>query len=167
MKHTLTDLITKKHLIQQRNFTTTELCQVVGVGRPAFQEWMRYLTPSVKTPAGQGDSAIWSFADVVTAAAFKTLIKAGLARDTAALLDTLFRGPFFNFSNYRPEVDSIWVEFYLDKDRKKLGTTHLLRSTRRDVPPEKTVEDHPACRVAIGVNLTAVIIDVASAIKKI
>lgn len=148
-----------------RSFSTTEVCNIIKIGRPAFQVWMRdYLSPSIKAPGGRGDSARWSFGDLIIIKAFQTFIKAGVSRDTASFC-ARYIGPFFDMPSDLQEAKSVWYDLFLDGEGKFIASDLIINPMPADVKKKpKTRDDFKNCQVVVGVNLTQIAIEVKQAI---
>lgn len=147
-----------------KTFTTTQVCKIVGVSRPAFQVWMekKYLTPSIWVPSGPGDSAKWSYLDLVVAKTFQKLIKAGMARETAAFCAKYIQ-PQWKFSTIPPDVQAIWFQFYFNEPDKIAMRIVRDPALKKEVP----VSEYNDFSLMIGVNMVQVENEVKEAIASL
>ncbi len=143
-----------------KSFSTTELCKIVGVSRPAFQVWStEYFEPSITKSAGPGQPAAWSIGDLVAIKTFQILIKAGCSR-TMAMSCATSLGPIIDKRGGKVDEDFYWIEVY--SDGTKLGIFKIVDDR------EKIGDfDRDGCKLMVAVNVLDVLNELKAAIKKL
>jgi hypothetical protein len=143
-----------------RAFSTTELCKIVDVKRPAFQVWMQeFFSPSIYAPKGQGDSAKWSTGDLIVVKTFQTLIKSGISRLMAFSCASNV-GPYIDMPNGLENDFSVWLEVYPDGSR--LGRSRVVYGSS-----DRKGFNRNDYKIMVGVNILAIVSEVKSGIENL